>query len=202
MRSNVERLEETLETENSRAGISTERESAEQLREAAPEETAPVKETPTENASTSASRPERTTMDGTKGVSGSPYWLLVCGTDRGPYGLEVLTLYSSGGEKTLPLFSCEEEAAAFLWTLAEGSFAEGGEWRARKTWGGELLSVLAASGYSGGPCAGVETVAFDPSPELASNSASETTLVGMGRKLFMERLMGRGRAWFDGASEG
>lgn len=131
------------------------------------------------------------------GAPRSPYWLIVRGTGRGPYGLEVLTLYSSGGEKTLPLFSCEEEAAAFLWTLAEGV-----EWRARKTWGGELLSVLAASGYSGGPCADVETVAFDPSPEMASNSASETTLAGMGRKLFMERLMGRGRAWFDGASEG
>lgn len=140
-------------------------------------------------------------MDGSLGAPRSPYWLIVCGSDRGPYGLEVLTLHSSGREKALPLFGREEDATAFLRALAaEGE--EDKEWRARETWGGELLSVLSASGVSAGPCADVEKIALDPPTEMANGFRAELGLVSMGRRCFMERLMGRGRAWFDGTRGG
>lgn len=127
-----------------------------------------------------------------------PYWLIVRGTGRGPYGLKVFTVEPAGSGKVLPVFGSEEAAEACLASLAAND-----EWRARRTGGGELLSVLSASGFSAPPCADVERVALDPSPEMLMGSAgAEIGLVCMDRRCFMERLMGRGRAWFDGSQEG
>jgi hypothetical protein len=53
-------------------------------------------------------------------------------------------------------------------------------------------------------CAGVEGVILDPSAEMAGTSAEGERLdeaACMSRRCFMERLMGRGRAWFEGRSQ-
>ena len=61
-----------------------------------------------------------------------------------------------GGEQALPVFSGEGEAEMFVWL--GGAFEDG--WRVRETSAGELVSIL----Y--GPCAGVGSVALDPSPGM------------------------------------
>ena len=127
----------------------------------------------------------------------APYWLIVRGRGRGPHGVEVFTLDPAGSGKTLPVFGSEEAAETSVPVLVTGD-----EWRVRRTGGGELLSVLSASGFSAGPCTGVQRVALDPSPEMMNGSEADLALVCMGRRCFMERLMGRGRAWFDGSREG
>lgn len=129
-------------------------------------------------------------------VPSAPYWLLVRGRGRQAHGLEIFT-FVSGAEKALPVFGSEEEASAFVQALADR-----GEWWARKTGGGELLSVLSSSGYSAGPCANVEKVTLAPSPAMAEGSGTDPRVVSMNRRCFMEHLMGRGRAWFDGTHKG
>ncbi len=134
-------------------------------------------------------------------VQSSPYWLITgCETHR----IEVLTIDFPGtakltdGEKALPVFRSREDAEGFLEFMQKdgsprGGFsvaAAGGGWRIRETTRGELLSLLC------GACAGVGRVLLDPSPGI--DAALMAELVGVGREDFMDRLLGRGRAWFYG----
>ncbi len=104
-----------------------------------------------------------------------PLWLIVKHENS---RMAVLTVDDCGGE-TLPVFSYEEEAEAYLWLAGQ---AEVG-WRARKTTAGELISVL----Y--GPCAGAKKVALDPLP--AVGGATMVERVSLGRERFMQSLMNR-----------
>ncbi len=107
----------------------------------------------------------------------STWWLLA---KNGNPRAEVLTV-DSGGERTLPAFSGEAEAEMFLWL--GGTFEDG--WHARETSSGELVSLLS------GPCAGVGSVALDPSPGMAE--AGTIDLVSVDRKRFVGRIVARGR---------
>ena len=94
--------------------------------------------------------------------------------------MEVLTLDVGGSVRTLPVFCSEDTAKRMLPTS--------GEWRVRKTCGGELISIL----Y--GPCSDADVVAVDPSPELVE--AGMVGLVSESADGFLDMLLGRGRAWF------
>lgn len=126
-----------------------------------------------------------------------PYWLLsrsaetATGGRRGGYH-DVLTLESGAG-RTLPLFSSEERAASFLGRLAPEDRQAG--WGATEAGAGEILTLLSASGSDVGPCAGVGDVAFDPPEGLTEPLDSETPTVG--RRVFMDRLLGRGGRWSE-----
>src|SRR5918911_1628533 len=89
----------------------------------------------------------------------------------------VLTLYPDSAGETLPIFSFEEEAEAFLLLAALGT-----GWRTRMTTAGELISVL------NGPCAGVERVALDPLPVFGGEKMAY--LVSLHRKGFVRSLVG------------
>ena len=82
-----------------------------------------------------------------------------------------------GGAQALPVFSGEGEAEMFLWL--GGAFEDG--WRVRQTSTGELVSILC------GPCAGVGSVALDPSPGMA---AETLRLTSVGRKRFVGWIAG------------
>ena len=58
-----------------------------------------------------------------------------------------------------------------------------GGWRARESSAGELVSVLC------GPCAGVEKVALDPSPEMVVEGT--VRLVSLLRECFMNLIIAR-----------
>ncbi len=81
----------------------------------------------------------------------------------------------------LLVFSFEEETEMFL---RLGGY-DGGDWLARESSVGELVSVLC------GPCKDVEGVALDPLPEMLKDGT--IGLVGVGRRRFLGRLMARGR---------
>src|SRR5918998_2650246 len=98
-----------------------------------------------------------------------PLWL-IANHENGRLG--VLTLDPGSDRETMPVFSFEEEAEAFLQLGAPGT-----EWRARKTTGGELISLL----Y--GPCAGAKKVTLDPLPGV--NGEMVFDLVGRGRYKFL-----------------
>lgn len=106
----------------------------------------------------------------------STWWLLA---KNGNAGTEVFTV-NRGGERTLPVFSGEGEAEMFLWL--RGAFEDG--WHARETSSGELVSLLS------GPCAGVGSVALDPSLEIAE--AEPLELASMDRKRFIGRVVALG----------
>lgn len=115
-------------------------------------------------------------------VRGAPkcYWLVVRHErDR----MEVLTTKTSAGDAVLPVFGSGEEAEAFLPNM--------GDWEARETSAGELVSVLS------GPCRDAKLVALDPTPEM--KAGVEIELVSVGRESFVEPLLGRGRPWFERA---
>lgn len=130
----------------------------------------------------------------------SPYWLTI-GYET--YGMEVLTIESPGtaefpdGQKALPLFSSREDAEEFLELVRKEELPHarcpvmiaGGRWRIRETTRGELVSLLC------GACADVGTVLLDPLPQISVGLAIE--LVGLSRESFVDRLLGRGRPWFD-----
>lgn len=127
-----------------------------------------------------------------------PYWLLV--RDRaGPVPLEVYVTGRNRGEelddelpeRVLPVFSSGEEALA---SLGASKGVDG--WRARETGAGELVSLLSASAVSSGPCAGVEEIVLDPPPEFRTEP--ELAPVAVSRRCFIEHLLRRGRAWFEG----
>jgi hypothetical protein len=90
--------------------------------------------------------------------------------------LAVLTIDRGAAGETLPVFSYEEEADAYLWFASPGT-----GWRARKTTAGELVSVLC------GPCAGAKKVALDPLPVV---NEAMVDLVSLPRKRFVQILMG------------
>lgn len=110
----------------------------------------------------------------------TPCWV-ISRRERGR--VEVLTIRLSGGE-ALPIFSLEEEARSFL----RSSAADG--WELRETGAGELASLLL------GPCGEVERVVLDPPPD--ETDAAMLGLLSVGREVFVESLLGRGRAWFEG----
>ena len=100
------------------------------------------------------------------------YWLIA---EKGNNKLEVLTIRSDDEQETLPVFSSEEEAKIIL----QLGGVTGG-WRARESSAGELVSVLS------GPCAGVEKVALDPSPEMIVEGT--VRLVSLLRESFMNLI--------------
>jgi hypothetical protein len=100
----------------------------------------------------------------------SPFWLLAT---AGNCPMDILTV-DCGGGVALPVFSHEEEAELFL---GLGGVADG--WRVRESSAGELVSLLF------GPCAGVESVALDPSPLMASEMMA---LVRVGRDRFLDLI--------------
>jgi hypothetical protein len=101
------------------------------------------------------------------------FWLIAKYENR---RLAVLTIDRGAVGETLPVFSYEEEADAYLWFASPGT-----GWRARKTTAGELVSVLC------GPCAGAKKVALDPLPVV---DRAMVDLVSLPRKRFVQILMG------------
>lgn len=140
--------------------------------------------------------------------------------------VEVLSLDLADG-RVLPVFGSEESAARFAraWTAnavvtdpAGGDPGRGkasmastggveGKWQPRGTGAGELISLLSGSAFSAAPCAGVERVTIDPPPELIDGIRHGLTeghvgeLISMNRRCFLERLMGRGRSWFENKAQ-
>jgi hypothetical protein len=104
----------------------------------------------------------------------SRFWLVA--KDRN-HPVQMLTVDFGGGE-ALPVFSHEEEAELFL---VLGGAGEG--WRARESSAGEIVSLLF------GPCAGVRSVALDPSPVMAPETLG---LVTLGRDRFVDLFAGPG----------
>ena len=92
--------------------------------------------------------------------------------------MEVLTV-DCGGDEALPVFSHEEEAELFL---SLGGVGDG--WRVRESAAGEIVSLLF------GPCAGVGSVALDPSPLMAPEMLG---LVRLGRDRFLDLIVAPGR---------
>jgi hypothetical protein len=103
------------------------------------------------------------------------YWLIA---EKRNNRIEVLTIRADDEQKTLPVFSSEEEAEMFL---RFGGVAGG--WRTRESSIGELVSILS------GPCAGVKKVALDPSPEMVVEGT--VGLVSLLRISFMALIMAR-----------
>ena len=105
---------------------------------------------------------------------GSTYWL-IAKVENGR--MEALTV-DGGDDEALPVFSHEEEAELFL---CLGGI--GGGWRARESSAGEVVSLLF------GPCAGVASVALDPSPLMAPEMID---LVRMSRDRFVNLIAAPG----------
>src|ERR671917_2273591 len=105
------------------------------------------------------------------------YWLI---SEKRNNMIEVLTIRTDDEQKTLPVFSSEEEAEMFL----RFGGVPGG-WRARESGAGELIWVLSS------PCAGVKKVALDPSPEMVVEGT--VGLVSLLRESFMGQIMARRR---------
>src|ERR687894_1509972 len=103
------------------------------------------------------------------------YWLIA---EKRNNRLEVLTIRTDDEQETLPVFSSEEEAKIIL---RFGGVTAG--WRARESSAGELVLVLS------GPCAGVEKVALDPSPEMVVEGT--VGLVSLLRESFIGQFMAR-----------
>jgi hypothetical protein len=106
------------------------------------------------------------------------HWLIA---KHGVSGMEVLTIRLGGGaEEALAVFTIEDEARAFL----DSRFGASGEgWEARRTWPGELASVLL------GPCSAAKRVVLDPSPEAAEKGKS-ARLRAVDRGEFLGMLLG------------
>jgi hypothetical protein len=100
------------------------------------------------------------------------YWLF---TKRVNGRMEVLTLHC---EKTLPVFSHQEEAQMFFRFSRDVVEEEG--WRVTESGAGELVSML----Y--GLCGEVEEVALDPLPEMVAERT--VGLVSLNRGCFIERI--------------
>jgi hypothetical protein len=98
------------------------------------------------------------------------FWLIA---KAGTCPIETLTV-ECGGHEALPVFSHEEEAELFL---RLGRIGDG--WRVRESSAGEVVSLLF------GPCAGVGSVALDPSPLMASETMG---LVRVGRDRFLDLI--------------
>ncbi len=111
----------------------------------------------------------------TDGKLRQPYRLIVNSEkDR----IAVLTIQLSTGRKVLPIFSHDEEAGEFVHF---GSLGTG--WRIRKTSARELVSVLSRSDTE------IGWVALDPWPGIHVEMVLD--LIGVGRRDFVDHLMGR-----------
>lgn len=105
------------------------------------------------------------------------WWLLA---KHGDHGTDLLAL-DRDGERTLPVFSGEDEAEMFV--CLRGAFECG--WQVRETSGGELISILC------GPCGDVRSVALDPSPVMESGMLG---LISMNRERFLDWILTLGRS--------
>lgn len=129
-----------------------------------------------------------------------PYWVITrneqasSGRRRrnGAYR-DILTIQAADS-KVLPLFGSEDQAADFVESF-ESYTGEGG-WRITQAWAGELLMLLSAGGSGVGPCSGVNAVTFDPPEEAAEGDHRD--LETLGKRCFMDRLLGRGDRWWRG----
>lgn len=125
-----------------------------------------------------------------------PYWMLARDLP-GPMCMEIYTLEHGDWGKVLPLFSSQGEARTWMESLDKAC-----GWNVRRAGVKELVSALSASGFSAGPCPGVERVAFDPVPAFYGEAAlAPPEPITTSRRCFLERLMGRGRAWFESSKE-
>jgi len=131
-----------------------------------------------------------------------PYWLLTRGGDKKRGGRDgagyrdVLTVGSDSeadSERILPLFGSEAAAASFLGGLPSRDRSAG--WCATRAGAGELLMLLSAGQSSNAPCGDVCEVAFDPPAELLEEQELDVPTVG--RRVFLDQLMGRGSRWSD-----
>jgi hypothetical protein len=102
------------------------------------------------------------------------FWLVA---KDGNCSIETLTV-DCGGHEALAVFSHEEEAELFL---RLGKIDDG--WRVRESSAGEIVSLLF------GPCAGVGSVALDPSPLMAPEMID---LVRVGRDRFVNLAVAPG----------
>ena len=93
---------------------------------------------------------------------------------------EVLTLGAEGEEKTLPIFSYEEEARLFLHLSGLGL-----GWRICRNRTADLVSVL------GDLCSDARRVALDPIPEMGLHGSQD--LVSLSREEFVGMLLVAGR---------
>jgi hypothetical protein len=128
---------------------------------------------------------------------GPPYWLLARGSDtkrrarsRTERFYDVLTA-GPESERVLPLFGSEAAAVSFLGCLASDGRQIG--WCATEAGAGEILTMLLAGEGHAGPCAGVQEIAFDPPEALVEERNPGIPTVG--RRVFMDRLLGRGGRW-------
>ena len=110
------------------------------------------------------------------------YWLIVA---REGFRMRVCTV---GGEEEMPVFSREGDAASYL--RAAGLE---GDWRARETSLGELVSLLL------GPYADVSRVVLDPP---ARDAGAREGAAGVERRAFVDRLMRDSRAGAAGVGAG
>lgn len=136
------------------------------------------------------------------GVS-PPYWIITRSEElsiefsgrrrRSEAYREILTLRAEGS-KVLPLFGSEEQASSFVEAFV--SYTGEGGWRITQVWAGELLMLLSAGGSGVGPCSGVSAVTFDPPEESTEGDLRE--LETLGKRCFMDQLLGRGDRWWRG----
>jgi hypothetical protein len=106
--------------------------------------------------------------------SASRFWLVAT---YGTCPMEVLTV-ECGDDEAMPVFSHEEEAELFL-----GLGEDGEGLRVRESSAGEIVSLLF------GPCAGVGSVALDPSPLMTPEMIG---LVKVDRERFLDLLTAPG----------
>lgn len=121
---------------------------------------------------------------GSANLTSTPYWILV----ESEKPLKVLTLEADDGSQTLPVFSSHEEAGSFAseaWLVARATSV-------REVGGGKLISLLL------GPLWAVSHIALDP---LGDFYPGALELVCIGRGIFLDKLMGRGRSWLETSIE-
>lgn len=99
--------------------------------------------------------------------------------------IDVLTVDSTGSVETLPVFSFQEEAEAFLW-LSEMSDIG---WLVREITAGELVSVLNSL------LKGVKKVTLDPLPVACGGTMLD--LVGWSKERFIRSLVGYIGLWLS-----
>lgn len=121
-------------------------------------------------------------MDKAEYVARAPYWLIVREENGGAHALTFDFAGAIGGMEVLALFGSREEAEILL------PGKPGSGWRVRESSKRELLSMLFGS------YAAVKYVTLDPWPGPGMEKLVD--LVGMGRGVFTDQLMGRGRSWF------
>lgn len=100
--------------------------------------------------------------------------------NRGKSWMDLLTIQLATGKEALPVFSDAEEAEEFIRLENWGA-----GWQVREASARELVSVLS------GPYAHSSLVVLDPWPEIEVGMVG---LIGVGRRDFVEQLVGRTRA--------